>query len=171
MKDLADAILTGYLEDIDMSKDLRAQAGIVQAFKTASSDDEPKHILTAYSRSATFTKRINNDMAKNTYHQLTLYCTPLNCRILARTQDGIQAFIALLFHRSLDQYLCEGDVTLYRGFLLDNEIVLEGYENGSTIISTTFLSTSETQLVAEIFSGSFCAQKKSNISSMYIRNS
>ena len=90
-------------------------------------------------------------MAKNTYHELTLYCTPLNCNVLAHTQDGIQAFTTIMFHPKLNEYLCNRDVTVYRGFVIDSESLLEGYEEGATIITTTFLSTSTNLNVAKLF--------------------
>jgi len=134
-----------------MHADPNIWENIVKDLKIAGAQNEPMYILRAYSRSQIFSKRINSDMAKNTYHELKLYCTSLNCNVLARTQDGIQAFIAILFHPKLDIYLCKEDLTIYRGSVIGSDNVLEGYENGSIIITTTFLSTSKNQAVAEIF--------------------
>ncbi|CAF0969912.1 unnamed protein product [Adineta ricciae] len=146
IKDSVDAFLKGYLNefvDETVGDDLRI----------ASENNEPASVLRAYSRSQSFTKKIHSDMAKNTYHQFTLYCTPLNCNILARTHDSIQAFITILFHPKLDCYLCKKDIIVYRGAVVDDERVLEGYEKNSIIISTTFLSTSTDPHVAGMFGG------------------
>ncbi|CAF1148860.1 unnamed protein product [Rotaria sordida] len=88
VKDLVYAILKGYLNDVNMPADRNIWEDIIQDLKTAGAENEPTYILRAYSRSQTFSKRINNDMAKNTYHELKLYCTSLNCNVLARTQDA-----------------------------------------------------------------------------------
>ncbi|UJR19415.1 hypothetical protein I4U23_022545 [Adineta vaga] len=82
-------------------------------------------------------------MAKNTYHELILYCTPLNCNVLACTQDGIQAFITILFHLEVNEYKCDRDITVHRDVVLDDECVLEGSKEGAIIITTIFLSTSK----------------------------
>ncbi|CAF3673858.1 unnamed protein product, partial [Rotaria sp. Silwood1] len=102
VKDLIYALRKGYLNDINMRADPNIWEDIVKDLNIAGANNEPMYILRAYSRSQTFSKQINNDMAKNTYHELKLYCTSLNCNVLARTQDGIQAFIAVLFHPKLD---------------------------------------------------------------------
>jgi hypothetical protein len=49
-------------------------------------------------------------------------------------------------------HLCKGDVTLHRGSVLENGSVLNGYEKGSIIITSTFLSSSKNLLLAEVFS-------------------
>ncbi|CAF4400746.1 unnamed protein product [Didymodactylos carnosus] len=117
----------------------------------AAKNDEPKHVVQAYTRSQPLSRKINKGMARNTYHELTLYCTPLNCNVLARTQDGIDAFVSLLFHPKLDQYVCKDKLEVYRGSGIKSEDVLKGYEKGSIIISTTFLSTSRDPIIAEMF--------------------
>jgi hypothetical protein len=154
VKDSVYAIQKGYLDDIDMTKDLNTWNGIIDDFKTAEKHNDPMLVLRAYSRSQLFSKLINGDMAKNTHHEFTLYCTPLNCNVLARTHDGIKAFITIMFHPELRAYLCDGDVTVYRGSVIDSESLLKGYEKNAIIISTTFLSTSENLTVAKKYDGS-----------------
>jgi hypothetical protein len=151
VEDSVYAIQKGYLDDICTDKRLDISQDIYSDFKTAAEHNEALCVLQAYSRSKNFTKKINGDMAKNTYHELTLYCTPLNCNVLARTQDGIQAFITILFHPRFNDYLCKGNITVYRGIAIDNESVLEGYEEGAIIITATFLSTSKDRKVAAWF--------------------
>ncbi|CAF1358537.1 unnamed protein product [Didymodactylos carnosus] len=150
----------GYLDDIDMSEDKptfdkpstsEAWKNILADFSMAAKNDEPKHVVQAYTRSQPLSRKINNDMARNTYHELTLYCTPLNCNVLARTQDGIDAFVSLLFHPKLDQYVCKDKLEVYRGSVIKSEGVLKSYEKSSIIISTTFLSTSRNPTIAEIY--------------------
>ncbi|CAF1472419.1 unnamed protein product, partial [Adineta steineri] len=162
IEDSAYAFVKGYLEDIK-SEELGDMNKIIADFEKARTTDNPAPVLRAYSRSHGFSQQLNKDMAKNTYHALALYCTPLNCNVLARIHDGIQAFVAILFHPKLKDYLCRGVFTIYRGATIDSEELLEGYENESTIITTTFLSTSKCPGVAEMFS-SLDPTKQSQIS-------
>ena len=151
VRDSVYAIQRGYLDHICPTKRLDIPKKTDDYFKIAAERNDPKVVLQAYSESTEFTKHINGDMAKNTYHELALYCTSLNCNVLARTQDVIQAFITILFHRRLNEDLCVGHITVYRGFALDSENVLKGYEAGATIITTTFLSASKDLTVAKLF--------------------
>ncbi|CAF3353463.1 unnamed protein product [Rotaria socialis] len=151
VRDSVDAIKRGYLDHLSPAKHRDIGKVIDENFKNASESNDPTFVLRAYSQSSEFTKQINGDMAKNTYHELTLYCTPLNCNVLARTQDGIQAFITILFHPRLDEQLCINNMTVYRGFAIDSDSVLKGYETGAIIITATFLSTSKDLEVAAIF--------------------
>ena len=96
VKDSVDAILKGYLEDIDITKDDNTWKRIFGDFKTASKNNDPMPVPRAYSRSQPFSKRINGDMAKNTWYELKFYCTTLNYNVQVRTQDGIQAFITIM---------------------------------------------------------------------------
>jgi hypothetical protein len=151
VRDSAYAIQRGYLDNICPAKRHDISKEIDSDFEAAGEHNDPTFVLRAYSQSKEFTKQINSDMAKNTYHELTLYCTPLNCNVLARTQDGIQAFITILFHPRLNEQLPTGNLTVYRGFAIDSENVLKGYEADATIITTTFLSTSKELTVAKFF--------------------
>ncbi|CAF2172864.1 unnamed protein product [Rotaria magnacalcarata] len=154
VSDSVNAIQRGYLDHISAAKRRDIGKDIDEYFKIAGESNDPTFVLRAYSKSKEFTKKMNGDMAKNTYHELTLYCTPLNCNVLARTQDGIQAFITILFHHRLDEQRCVNNITVYRGFAIDSECVLKGYETGAIIITTTFLSTSNDLEVAALFRNS-----------------
>ncbi|CAF1437973.1 unnamed protein product [Adineta ricciae] len=151
VKDSIYAFKKGYLDYIDKSRDINTWQEISNALKSASENEDSKFVVYAYTLSQTFGKIIKKDMARNTFHEFTLYCTPLNCTVLACTQDGIQAFLASMFHSSLKDFVCEGHFTVYRGAVIDDLKLLEGYENGSVIITTTFLSTSTEQNVSNTF--------------------
>ena len=163
--DLVHAILKGYLNDDNETKGMGVWEKISEDLKTAGAKNDSVLVLLTYSRFKALTERINTDMARNTHHELTRYCTHLNCNVLARSQDGIQAFITILFHPDLNKYLCKEDSIVYRGAVIDSESMLGGYENGSVIITTTFLSTSKDPAVAEMF-GALSSEKKNQISLM-----
>jgi hypothetical protein len=151
MKDLVCALQTGYLYYIDISNDPIIREQIAGDLKEASKNDDPVPVLRAYSRAQALTKRINDDMAKNTHHELTMYCTPLNCNVLSRTQDGIGAFVSILFHPKLNKYLCQWRQTVYRGSKILNNDVLKNYKENAIIITTTCLSTSKNPEAAKMF--------------------
>ncbi|CAF1217914.1 unnamed protein product [Adineta ricciae] len=153
IKDLIHALKKGYLYYVYNREAPNSSNIILECFDFASEYDDIRYILFAYTCPTAFSKIINTNMAKNTYHELRLYCTPLNCIVLAHTQDGIQVFLSLMYHPSLDQFVCKCPLTVYRGAVIHNpKLLLEGYENGSTIITTTFLSTSLENDVADIYS-------------------
>jgi hypothetical protein len=76
----------------------------------------------------------------------------LNCPILAQTQEYTEAFTKILFHPKLNQYLVRRR-TVYRGISLEDKKLVENYNAGATIITTTFLSTSIDPTVANCFGG------------------
>lgn len=120
-------------------------------FKEARKDNSPEPIIKAYTLAQTFTNRLQVHSAANTYHSLKLYCTVLNCPILAQTQEYTEAFTRILFHPKLEQLLVR-KMEVYRGAVLDDKKFIANYKEGATIITTTFLSTSATPEVAEMFS-------------------
>ncbi|CAF0850001.1 unnamed protein product [Adineta steineri] len=148
IQDLIYALKKGYLDYIEKSTDLTTWKEILENFEFASEYNDLGYVLYAYTSSANFTGMINKNMAKNTYHEFTLYCTSLNCIALSQTQDSIQIFLAMMFHPSLDKYICEGHFTVYRGSVINDQKLLDGYKNDSIIITTTFLSTSTDSDVA-----------------------
>ncbi|UJR12387.1 hypothetical protein I4U23_016564 [Adineta vaga] len=151
IKDSVYAFKKGYLDYIDKSEDINTWKEILNKLKFASENEDSKSVVSAYTCSQKFGEIIKKDMARNTFHEFTLYCTSLNCTVLACTQDGIQAFLAIMFHPSLDKFVCEGHFTVYRGAVIDDLKLLEGYKNGSIIITTTFLSTSTNPNVSNMF--------------------
>jgi hypothetical protein len=130
-------------------------SGIKQYFDDARQNDEPSSIVKAYTVSQQLTTRINKDSAANTYHALKLYCTLLNCPILAQTQEYTEAITSIFFHPKLDQFLVR-EKTVYRGGILKDKNMVANYKAGAKIITTTFLSTSTSRAVAESFFGSLC---------------
>ncbi|CAF3357727.1 unnamed protein product, partial [Rotaria sp. Silwood2] len=119
-------------------------------FQQARQQNNPLSVIKAYTRSKEFTERLNKHSAANTYHLLKLYCTLLNCPILAYTQEYTEAFTSILFHPKLDQYLVRNE-TVYRGIVLKDDKPIANYRVGVTIITTTFLSTSRSECVARDF--------------------
>jgi hypothetical protein len=65
-------------------------------FKQARDEDSPISIV----------KADISGSAVNTYHALKLYCTLLNCPILAQTQEYREALTRIFFHPKLYKYLC-----------------------------------------------------------------
>lgn len=124
---------------------------INEYFNRAHTDDNPIMIIKAYTVNQNLTKRLHLHSAVNTYHSLKLYCTLLNCPILAQTQEYTEAFTRILFHPKLEQLLVES-MQVYRGATLDENSFVDNYEESATIITTTFLSTSTNRGVAEAFS-------------------
>jgi hypothetical protein len=128
--------------------------GIRSYFKQAQKDDDPLLIIKAYTLAQQLSRRINTHSAVNTYHTLKLYCTLLNCPILAQTQEYTEAITRILFHPKLDNRLVRRG-TVYRGIALEDKKLVANYKEGATIITTTFLSTSPNPRVAECFNETF----------------
>jgi hypothetical protein len=120
-------------------------------FKQARKDDNPLMIIKAYTVAQEFTSYINNDSAANTYHALKLYCTMLSCPIRAQTQEYTEAITNILFHPKLDALLVQEEKIVYRGIWLEDKTLVDNYEEGATIITTTFLSTSTNPEMADIY--------------------
>jgi hypothetical protein len=153
MKDLLYALQNGYLDYIEIANKPTIRKKIDEDFRDACRNDDPVPMLRTYSREQALSTTINEDMAKNTHHELMMYCTSLNCNVLARTQDGIGAFVSILFHPKLKKHLLKGgSQTVYRGSTILTNDVLQNYKEGSVIITTTFLSTSKDPEVAKMFS-------------------
>ena len=119
-------------------------------FKQARLEDSPLPILKAYTMTQEFSSRLNKHSAANTYHALQLYCTLLNCPILAQTQEYTEAITSILFHPKLEEFLVRMK-TVYRGIVLKDKKLVANYKEGATIITTTFLSTSTNPEVADFF--------------------
>ncbi|CAF3487196.1 unnamed protein product [Adineta steineri] len=111
-------------------------------FKVNSDEQILESIFTAYTSSQELTSFINKDLAANTYHALELYCTSLNCPILARTEAYTEAFTSILFHPLSKKYHFTEECKLYRGCIIADEELVGNYKKGNTIITTTFLSAS-----------------------------
>jgi hypothetical protein len=135
---------------------------IRKIFKEARYKNSPILIIKAYTLDQRFSERLNKHSAVNTYHALKLYCTLLNCPILAQTQEYTEAFTRILFHPKLKEFLVRNR-TVYRGIVLEDKKLVENYKKGATIITTTFLSTSNDREVAE----SFCAASPGNTISIF----
>jgi hypothetical protein len=124
---------------------------IREYFKQAREQDNPLAIIRAYTYSKALSCRLNKHSAVNTYHALKLYCTLLNCPILAQTQEYTEAFTKILFHPKLYEHLVRKR-TVYRGIVLEDKKLIDNYKEGARIITTTFLSTSTSREVANSFS-------------------
>jgi hypothetical protein len=94
-------------------------------FQLAKDTECPLPIIEAYTNSQEFTSRINKDSAANTYHALKLYCTLLNCPILARTQEYTEAMTSIFFHPKLDEFLVRKKQFIVASFLMTEK----GYIN------------------------------------------
>jgi hypothetical protein len=88
-------------------------------------------------------------MARNVIHDLKNGCSKFSCDCLYSTEDGTKSIANILLHHPEFQNLIfKGEV--YRGIVMPKN-TLDHYKVGSCIITTTFLSTSKTHKVAEIF--------------------
>lgn len=123
---------------------------IKDSFKIALETDDPLLIIKAYTFQKAFSRCLNQHSAANTYHLLKLYCTLLNCPVLARTQEYTEAFTEILFHPKLNEYLVQNK-KVYRGIVIKDRKFIENCNVGAIIITTTFLSTSLDLEVAAIF--------------------
>ncbi|CAF3165098.1 unnamed protein product [Rotaria sp. Silwood2] len=97
------------------------------SFQEARKKNSPLPIIKAYTISQEFSKRINKHSAANTYHALKLYCTLVNCPVLAQTQEYTEAITSLLFHPDLDKFLVRNK-TVYRGTVLEDEKLIASYK-------------------------------------------
>lgn len=142
-------IKTTFLEFLppDENKTKTIKAYLEQAL----SNSDPKMVIKAYTVDQDLTKRLHLHSAVNTYHSLNLYCTLLNCPILAETQEYTEAFTRTLFHPKLKEYYLVQPMKVYRGAALDEKRFVDNYKEGATIITTTFLSTSTDPEVADTF--------------------
>jgi len=134
-------------------------------FEEARKQNNPEWIIKAYTSHKLFTEHLNKHSAVNTYHALKLYCTLLNCPILAQTQEYTEAFTRILFHPKLEQYLYRKG-TVYRGIGLKDKKLVDNYNEEATIITTTFLSTSTDPEVADFF-GSTDSENAISVSCIY----
>ncbi|CAF1080043.1 unnamed protein product [Rotaria sp. Silwood1] len=123
---------------------------IRKCFQDVRQEDSPLPIIKAYTLAQDLTVRLNKHSAVNTYHALKLYCTLLNCPILAQTQEYTEAITSLFFHPKLDEFLVR-NITVHRGIFLKDKKLIADYSQGATIITTTFLSTTTDPVVAECF--------------------
>lgn len=112
--------------------------------------NDPKLIIKTYTLQQKFSHHLHKHSAANTFHSLKLYCTLLNCPILAYTQQYTEAFTSILFHPKLDEFLVRNK-TVYRGLTIKNDASISKYEQNDIIITTTLLSTSKNREVAECF--------------------
>jgi hypothetical protein len=120
-------------------------------FKQARKEDSPIPVIQAYTLDQALTKRLNKHSAVNTYHAFKLYCTLLNCPVLAQTQEYTEAITRIFFHPKLEKFLVR-KIEVYRGIVLEDNKLIANYKAGATIITTTFLSTTTDRAVAESFS-------------------
>ena len=144
--------IAGYLFPIKevMLKSTESRNEIEALFNRTFEENNPQPIIGGYTLSQKFSENLHKHSAANTFHSLKLYCTLLNCPILARTQQYTEAFTSILFHPTLDRFLVQNK-TVYRGSIVKNDISIAEYNEGDIIITTTFLSTSMNSRVAEIF--------------------
>lgn len=124
-------------------------------FKQARETKSLLPIIRVYTTSQNVSTHLNKHLAGNTRHTLDLYCTILNCPVLARTQEYTDTFTSILFHPELDRYIVR-QKTVYRGAVFKDRQLIGDYKKGDTIITTTVLSTSMDYNVAKTFATRSC---------------
>ena len=83
-------------------------------------------------------------------HDLKDGCSRFSCDCLYETQDGTRSIASILmYHPAFEQLRFSGKT--YRGMVL-SKTELEHYKEGSSIVTTTILSTSKDRDVARMFS-------------------
>ena len=152
-------IYKGYLAlRLDDLEDKSVPSKIRALFKEAMQQCNPELIIMAYSLDQSFTKLLNNDMARIVLHDIAKGCSKFSCDTLYTTQDGTKAIASILFyHPKFTTY--EG--TVYRGSF--SPIDLAHIEVNRCIMTTTFLSTSKSLAVADQFSAYSRSEKKFDI--------
>jgi hypothetical protein len=120
-------------------------------FGKARKENDPKTVIIAYTLLQRFNTHLHKHSAASTYHSLKLYCTVLNCPILAETHQYTEAFTNILFHPKLKDLLVNTNMTVYCGVTVKDDTLVDDYREGAIIITTTFLSTSESREVAEFY--------------------
>ena len=121
-----------------------------EMFQRALEENSPELVVKAYTSEQSFTRCLNIHLAANSHHFLKLFCTIQNCPILSRTQDYTEAFSTILTHPKLDRYGIK-NTTLYRGAVRPDGKILDSYQLGATILTTSLISTSVDRNVALIF--------------------
>jgi len=135
--------LNARLQDVSTIDGARIKDFFARAFE----EHDPNYIITAYTYCQNFTKLLNTDMARNVIHDLKNGCSQFCCDSLYSTEDGTKSITSiLLYHPKFLEFNFTGEV--YRGIVLSKN-ALDHYVFGSSIITTTFLSTSKDRAVAE----------------------
>ena len=144
------SIQEGYL-NTHLAKSVSSIKAIRYWFQMACKEENPLHIIKAYTVDQCFSSHLNNDMARNVIHNLKRGCSKFSCDCLYSTEDATKSIAGIfLHHAAFKQLGYYGQV--YRGMVLQ-ENVFKPYTIDSYIITTTFLSTSKNPQVAQIFSG------------------
>ena len=140
--------LTAHLQDFPTVE----RAIIHDCFKRALLEENPNHLVTAFTSFQNFSKCLNIDMARNVMHNLKNGCSQFSCQCLYLTGGGTKIISNLfLHHPNFENLGFQGEV--YRGIVMSKS-QLDHYKEGSCIITTTFLSTSKDPTIAEV-----CADK------------
>ncbi|CAF0901389.1 unnamed protein product [Adineta steineri] len=137
-----------YLQKIPLESKLRSSLNCY--FTMAAEENDLRYVLSAYTSATIFHKILNKDLATYALHY---FDSTLN-----KTQDYalsncIIDLIALLIHSNgLDSYYCLDTLTSYRGMLMTRDN-LKQYSVGSQIMNVSFISTSKSKEIAQIFAG------------------
>ncbi|CAF4391408.1 unnamed protein product [Rotaria socialis] len=124
-------------------------AVIQNCFKQALLEQNPNYLVIAYTSCQKFSNSLNIDMARNVMHALNNGCSQFSCQCLYSTQDGTKSISSIFLHHPNFQKLdFKGEV--YRGIVMPKH-KFSHCKVGSSIITTTFLSTSKDRLVAQGF--------------------
>ncbi|CAF1212245.1 unnamed protein product [Didymodactylos carnosus] len=117
-------------------------------FSSAVSEKDPTYILRAYTSATNFYKTLNKQLAINA---LDYFEPTVNYATDYKLVRALIDIVAIVTHcKQFEKYRFKGET--YRGMLLTEQNLLE-YTVGSEIMNKSFLSTSKTKVVAEIYSG------------------
>ena len=137
--------LTAHSENISTAEG----AFVYDCFQRALNEQDPRHLIMAYTSCQRFATLLNIDMARNVVHDLKKGCSQFSCQCLYLTEGGTKIMLNLLLHHP-DFQECDFEGEVHRGIVMPKH-QLDHYKVKSCIITTTFLSTSKNPVVAEVF--------------------
>lgn len=146
----------GYLTlRLDYLEDKTVVDRIRNLFKKAMEECNPDCIVQAYSENQAFSKLLNKDMARIVLHDINKGCSKFSCDTLYTTQDGTKSITSILFYHP--KFIAYQGI-VYRGMFLQSE--LAHIQVNRCIMTTTFLSTSKSPDVADVFAGYSRSEQK-----------
>jgi hypothetical protein len=125
-------------------------------FSQAVENNDARYLIDIYTGTTGFSRVLNEHLA---IYGLQFFDRNLQQNVNYQLVRCIMDFVALLYFRpEFDGYIFKGEV--YRGMCFSNEGELYKYIVGSKVMNTTFLSTSKTKNIAELFSPTTKQQEK-----------
>ncbi|CAF3054686.1 unnamed protein product, partial [Rotaria sp. Silwood2] len=157
---------TGYIDSIDFGSDQINQKLLIKNYmKQAMENNDPTPLIRAYTEKTCFVTKLNEDLA-NVGSNFRFEISFAMSNTVYRDNDspkgfGQYIFVAILSHHPQLQQYRHYIGTTYRGMYVKNSD-LDEYEEGKSILTRTFLSSSTDQTVAQNFLMNHSHNLKSN---------